>query len=52
MNIRDILLTIAGFYNIVMSLILNTKNLRSALIFKVIPFFLGLSCLYVVWVLK
>lgn len=34
-----------GIFNVIMSLIMNTKNVRSAVIFKVIPFLLGLGCL-------
>jgi hypothetical protein len=34
---------IAGIYFIILSLALNTKNFRSSLIFKIIPFFLGLG---------
>jgi len=30
-----------------MSFIMVTKNITSAIIFKVIPFFLGLGCLFV-----
>lgn len=29
------------------ALIMETENIKSAMIFKVIPFFLGLSCLFV-----
>jgi len=34
-----------GIFNILMGLIMKTENLASSILFKVIPFFLGLSCL-------
>jgi hypothetical protein len=36
---------VAGIFNMVMSLITNTKNVHSAVIFKVVPFFIGSGCL-------
>jgi hypothetical protein len=38
---------VTGGWLIANSFIMNTKNIQSAIIFKVIPFFLGISCLYV-----
>ena len=38
---------IAGLYLIISGLLLNTENIQSALFFKVIPFFLGVGCLFV-----
>lgn len=37
-------LGVCAFWLISMSLIMNTKNLISAILFKVIQFFLGLAC--------
>ena len=34
---------IGGIYNVFMGLVSNTNNVQSAIVFKVIPFFLGLS---------
>ncbi|HZH58461.1 MAG TPA: hypothetical protein VEY70_02560 [Metabacillus sp.] len=34
-----------GIYNIFLSLILKTRDFGSSVVFKVIPFFLGLGCL-------
>ena len=42
---KDIIMLVAGVYLVGGSLILNTENIRSALLFKVIPFFLGLGCI-------
>ncbi|HEY5588254.1 MAG TPA: hypothetical protein VIK86_04770 [Candidatus Paceibacterota bacterium] len=47
-----IICLVVSFYNIFMALIQNTKNIISAIIYKVIPFFLGLGCLYVAGVLS
>jgi ABC-type Na+ efflux pump permease subunit len=38
---------IAGLYFIVFSFVMNTENFASALIYKVIPFFLGIGCVFV-----
>ena len=37
----------AGVWSITMSFLMSTKNIQSAVIFKVIPFFSGLGCLYI-----
>jgi hypothetical protein len=37
---------ITGIFNIVLSLLTNTENVSSAILFKVIPFFTGLGCFY------
>ncbi len=39
----EIVLMVCGIFWIVFSLIQNTKNLISAIIFKVVPFFTGLA---------
>jgi hypothetical protein len=51
MNVTDIILNLAAVYTIGVALIMQTKNVISSIIFKVIPFFLGLACLYAAWVL-
>lgn len=52
MTPTQIVLTVVGIYNLVMGMITNTQNWQSAMLFKVIPFFCGLACLYAGWVLK
>ena len=52
MNVKDIVLTIAGVYYLVFSMINNTTNLKSAMVYKVIPLFIGLICLYAAWAMK
>ena len=42
-RVARIIILLAGVYYIVQALILNTHNFRSALFFKVIPFFFGAS---------
>jgi len=42
---------IAGVYYIIGSFVQNTKNFVSALLYKVIPFFLGTGCIFVGFVL-
>jgi hypothetical protein len=37
---------LGGGYFIILSLILTTRNLKSAFIFRIIPMFLGLGCLF------
>lgn len=46
--IDTIIILVTGVWLITMCFIMNTSNITSAVIFKVIPFFLGLGCLYVV----
>lgn len=36
---------VSGVFNVCSALVMNTKNVLSAVFFKVIPFFLGLGCL-------
>ena len=35
-----------GIFMIVMSFMTTTRNKKSSLLFEIIPFFLGLSCLF------
>ena len=49
MSAQDIILTVAGIYNTSFAMINVTNNWRSALIYKVVPFFVGLACLYAAW---
>ena len=39
----NIITLITGIFMIIFAFAMSTKNLRSALIFKIIPFFLGIS---------
>ena len=41
--IMEIILMVCGVFWIVFSLIQNTRNIKSALVFKVIPFFTGVA---------
>jgi hypothetical protein len=43
--------TAAMFYLITMSLTTQTRDVISSILFKVVPFFLGLGCLYIIAVL-
>ena len=47
MDICSIIPLITGLYLIVSGLVLNTKNFQSALVFKIIPFFLGCGCIFI-----
>lgn len=42
MGIFEIILCIIGVYNVIMGFMMETKNLQSTFIFKVIPLFAGL----------
>ena len=42
-----IILIIAIAYNITMSLTIQTSNFKSSLLFKAIPFFIGLGLIFV-----
>jgi len=46
-NIYAWITLIAGIYFLINSFALNTKNFISALLFKIIPFFLGAGCIFV-----
>ena len=37
---------VCGVYMVGLALMLNTENIHSAIVFKVIPFFLGTSILF------
>ena len=51
MDLRDIVEAIivlgSGVWLVGLQIILDTHNAKSAMIFKVIPFFMGLGCIYV-----
>ena len=42
----QVILILTGVYLVAGSLTVHTKNLLSAILFKIIPFFLGLGCLF------
>ena len=42
-----IIVLVTGGWLITISFIMNTRNVTSSIIFKVIPFFLGAACLFV-----
>jgi ABC-type Na+ efflux pump permease subunit len=46
MNMFEIILTILGVWQILISFIMHTKNVRSCLVFKIIPFFSGCYCVF------
>lgn len=52
MDTTQIILTITGIFNLTFSMINTTHNWKSAIVYKVIPFFTGLACLYAGWMLK
>lgn len=47
MNINAIITLVAGLYFVILSFVLNTKNFKSAFVFKVLPFIFGVGCIYV-----
>jgi len=49
MNVSDYVFVLIAVYNIVLALTMHTENFISAVIFKVIPFFIGLYLLYFVF---
>jgi hypothetical protein len=50
-NILGWITLVCGILWILYSLIMNTKNLKSSVVYKVIPFFTGLSNIFVTAVL-
>ena len=46
MNVFEIILCVVGAWQIIVSFITNTKNVGSAIIYKVIPFASGESCIF------
>lgn len=46
-DFTKIIVLISGLWMITWSLALNAKNIQSAIVFKVIPFFLGLGLILV-----
>ena len=47
MNILGLITLVSGLYFIIFSFIQNTRNLKSAIIYRVIPFFCGVGCVIV-----
>ena len=51
MSIKEIIEIIivlgSGVWLVILYMMINTHNMKSAIVFKIIPFFLGLGCLYV-----
>jgi len=43
--IMEIILMVCGAFWIIFSLLNNTRNIKSAIFFKVIPFFTGLAAI-------
>ena len=46
MNVFEISLCVVGAWQIIVSFITNTKNVGSAIIYKVIPFASGEFCIF------
>ena len=46
MNILDIILLIVGVFQIIFSFINMTSNIKSSIIYRVIPFFSGCYCVF------
>lgn len=44
MGILEVILCVIGAFLITFSFLMNTKNIKSAIWFKVIPFFSGTYC--------
>ena len=47
MLIEGIITSVTGAWLVIMCFIMTTRNISSAIVFKVVPFFLGISCLVV-----
>ncbi len=43
---HQLILIITGLYLLIGALTMQTKNMLSAMLFKVTPFFLGMGCLF------
>jgi len=43
---HQLILIITGVYLLIGTFALHTENLYSAMMFKVVPFFLGMGCLF------
>lgn len=46
MNIFEIILCVIGAWWIIVSFITSTKNIQSAIFYKVIPFICGAYCIF------
>lgn len=46
MNVFEIILFCIGLFFIIFAFITNTRNIKSAFIFKAIPFFCGCYCIF------
>ena len=45
MSMFGYIVLVGGLYSVIMALLMNVKNSLSGLLFKIIPFFIGLSCI-------
>ena len=43
MNMFGYIVLVGGFYSVIMALLMNVKNSLSGLLFKIIPFFIGIA---------
>ena len=43
---HQLILIVTGIYLLIGALTIQTKDLLSSILFKVIPFFLGMGCLF------
>lgn len=46
MNILTWILIIIGIWQMIFSLLLDAKNVQSKIVFKIIPFFSGMYCIF------
>lgn len=46
MNIFEIILVVMGIWFIIFSFIVSTENIKSAIIYQVIPFICGCYCVF------
>lgn len=44
MGICEIILLVIGVFFVIYSFLMNTKNIKSAILFRIIPFFCGAYC--------
>ncbi len=46
MGVLEVILCVIGVFFIICSFLMNTKNVQSAILFKIIPFFCGVYCVF------
>lgn len=46
MNMYEVILCVIGVFFVIGSFLMNTKNVKSAIVFKAIPFLCGVYCIF------